>query len=225
MAEGGGHRPDRRRPAVDDGAVAVQQDEAQRGGGADRRPCAVTVAPPPMAGASAEAYLCRHDHRPSDPDPDRGQPRHRARHRRLLHGPGLAHHHLLARGRAARVPAQHHLERPYRGRLADPAGQASFIAETLAILGDRPVHALVNNAGVSPKTPYKERLGCLNGPIDGWRAVFELNFFAPLVLSRGFAAALHRGQGRSSTSPRSPGTPPTRSPGPPIRPPRRPCPG
>lgn len=79
--------------------------------------------------------------------------------------------------------------------LGDPAGQAAFVQQANAIVGDGPIHALVNNAGVSPKTPYKERLGCLNGSIDGWRAVFELNFFAPLVLARGFAAALHRGQG------------------------------
>ncbi|MCC7271316.1 MAG: SDR family oxidoreductase [Alphaproteobacteria bacterium] len=79
--------------------------------------------------------------------------------------------------------------------LADPEGQAGFVAEVSAILGDAPLHALVNNAGKSPKTPYKERLGCLNGALEGWRSVFELNFFAPLVLARGFAAALHRGQG------------------------------
>ncbi|MGE0716976.1 MAG: SDR family NAD(P)-dependent oxidoreductase [Alphaproteobacteria bacterium] len=79
--------------------------------------------------------------------------------------------------------------------LSEPAGQAGFVAEANAILGDAPLHALVNNAGVSPKTPFKERLGCLNGPLEGWRAVFELNFFAPLVLARGFAAALHRGGG------------------------------
>ena len=48
---------------------------------------------------------------------------------------------------------------------------------------------------MSPKAPFKERLGCLNGDIDAWRAVFELNFFAPLKLSRGFASALHRGRG------------------------------
>ena len=63
------------------------------------------------------------------------------------------------------------------------------------MLGDDPLHGLVNNAGVSPKTDFKERLGCLNGAIDQWREVFELNFFAPLRLGRGFAAALHRGEG------------------------------
>jgi len=71
----------------------------------------------------------------------------------------------------------------------------AFVAETNAILEKRPVHALVNNAAVSPKTPFKERLGCLNGDVATWREVFELNFFTPLILARGFATALRRGQG------------------------------
>lgn len=79
--------------------------------------------------------------------------------------------------------------------LADPASAEAFVAETMRLLAGDPLHALVNNAGVSPKTPYKERLGVLNGPIDGWKQVFELNFFAPLRLARGFATALHRGKG------------------------------
>lgn len=79
--------------------------------------------------------------------------------------------------------------------LADPAGVAAFVEEANAIIGDGPVHALVNNAAVSPKTSFQERLGCLNGELAGWRKVFELNFFAPLALSRGFAAALARGKG------------------------------
>lgn len=79
--------------------------------------------------------------------------------------------------------------------LADPAGVQAFIVQANDIIGGRPVHALVNNAAVSPKTPYKERLGILNGEIEGWRRVFELNFFAPLALARGFAVPLRRGQG------------------------------
>ena len=70
-----------------------------------------------------------------------------------------------------------------------------FITEALAVLEGAPLQALVNNAGVSPKTPYKERLGCLNGDIEGWREVFELNFFAPLTLARGFAKPLARAKG------------------------------
>lgn len=79
--------------------------------------------------------------------------------------------------------------------LADPDSRAAFIADANRLLGGGPLHALVNNAGMSPKTPFKERLGCLNGELGGWRTVFELNFFAPLVLVRGFAAALARAKG------------------------------
>jgi NAD(P)-dependent dehydrogenase (short-subunit alcohol dehydrogenase family) len=79
--------------------------------------------------------------------------------------------------------------------LSDPAGVAAFIDEANALIGDAPVNALVNNAAFSPKTPFQERLGCLNGDLAGWRQVFELNLFAPLALSRGFAAALARGKG------------------------------
>ncbi|HEX9569054.1 MAG TPA: SDR family oxidoreductase [Rhodospirillales bacterium] len=79
--------------------------------------------------------------------------------------------------------------------LADAASLDRFIKEANKKLGKKPLHALVNNAGMSPKTPYKERLGCLNGDLDAWHEVFELNLFAPLKLCRGFASALHRGKG------------------------------
>jgi len=79
--------------------------------------------------------------------------------------------------------------------LGDAASLDDFIREANDALGEGPLHALVNNAGMSPKTPYRERLGCLNGDLDAWRDVFELNFFAPLKLSRGFAGALHKGKG------------------------------
>jgi NAD(P)-dependent dehydrogenase (short-subunit alcohol dehydrogenase family) len=79
--------------------------------------------------------------------------------------------------------------------LGNTASLDRFIKEANKKLGNMPLHALVNNAGMSPKTPYKERLGCLNGDLDAWHEVFELNLFAPLKLCRGFASALHRGKG------------------------------
>jgi NAD(P)-dependent dehydrogenase (short-subunit alcohol dehydrogenase family) len=79
--------------------------------------------------------------------------------------------------------------------LADGGSVQAFIAAAVAALGEAPLHALVNNAGMSPKTPYRERLGCLNGDLEAWREVFEINFFAAVRLARGFAAALHRGRG------------------------------
>jgi len=79
--------------------------------------------------------------------------------------------------------------------LADADSLQNFIDQANDALGDTPLNALVNNAGMSPKAPFKERLGCLNGDIDAWRDVFELNFFAGLKLARGFASPLHKGKG------------------------------
>jgi len=79
--------------------------------------------------------------------------------------------------------------------LSQPGEVERFVLETNRLIGAGGLRALVNNAGVSPKTPYKERLGCLNGDLDAWREVFELNFFTPLALARGFAAALHTAKG------------------------------
>ena len=79
--------------------------------------------------------------------------------------------------------------------LADADSVAHLIERVNGELDGEPLHALVNNAGMSPKAPNRERLGCLNGDIDAWRDVFELNFFAPLKLGRGCARALHKGKG------------------------------
>lgn len=79
--------------------------------------------------------------------------------------------------------------------LSRPEDQEHFVAEAQSHLGNKPLHALVNNAGMSPKTPYRERLGVLNGDVAAWKEVFELNLFAPLRLARGFATALHKARG------------------------------
>src|SRR5260370_15578551 len=58
-----------------------------------------------------------------------------------------------------------------------------FIAEGNGIIGQGALHALVNNAGESPRTPFKERLGCLNGDMADWPDLFQLNFSSPLAPS------------------------------------------
>jgi NAD(P)-dependent dehydrogenase (short-subunit alcohol dehydrogenase family) len=78
--------------------------------------------------------------------------------------------------------------------LGDPADLDHLVAEAGRLL-DGGLHALVNNAGVSPKSPTKERLGCLNSNLAAWHAVFQLNFFVPLMLARAFADALGQGNG------------------------------
>jgi NAD(P)-dependent dehydrogenase (short-subunit alcohol dehydrogenase family) len=79
--------------------------------------------------------------------------------------------------------------------LADSTSLANFVEQANILLGDGPLAALVNNAAISPKTAFKERLGVINGDLNGWRQVFELNLFAPLSLARGFAVALRKGKG------------------------------
>ena len=79
--------------------------------------------------------------------------------------------------------------------LALPESVEAFVAEATRLLDGEPLHALVNNAGFSPKTSFRERLGCLNGDLQEWRTVFELNFFAPITLARGFAGPLAQGPG------------------------------
>ena len=79
--------------------------------------------------------------------------------------------------------------------LAGAEGREHFIAEVNRRLEGEPVDALVNNAGVSPKTSYNERLGVLHGELAEWRSVFELNVFAALELARGFAGGLAKAKG------------------------------
>lgn len=79
--------------------------------------------------------------------------------------------------------------------LSDARQVAAFVSRATEFLDGAGLNALVNNAAISPKTDYKERLGCLNGDIGEWRRVFELNFFAPLMLVRGLAGPLARAKG------------------------------
>jgi NAD(P)-dependent dehydrogenase (short-subunit alcohol dehydrogenase family) len=56
--------------------------------------------------------------------------------------------------------------------LADPGDLERFVAEAERFF-DGALHALVNNAGVSPKAPSKERLGVLNGDLEDCAGCFN----------------------------------------------------
>ncbi len=62
-------------------------------------------------------------------------------------------------------------------------------------LNGEPINALVNNAGISPKGPNGERLGARETSPELWHKVFQVNFFAPILLSRGLLEELTRGRG------------------------------
>lgn len=68
--------------------------------------------------------------------------------------------------------------------LADPNRTIEAIATIKARVGGR-IHALVNNAGISPKGPGGARLSTLTTDLRTWGQVFHVNFFAPIVLARG----------------------------------------
>ena len=57
------------------------------------------------------------------------------------------------------------------------------------------LHALVNNAGVSPKGANRERMNAIDTALEDWKTVFQVNFFAPIMLARGLAAELTAARG------------------------------
>lgn len=79
--------------------------------------------------------------------------------------------------------------------LGDPEDRARAVEDLRKRLNGGPVHALVNNAGISPKGPKGERLNTLTTSEEDWRKVFEVNFFAPVVLARGLIEELKAVQG------------------------------
>lgn len=68
--------------------------------------------------------------------------------------------------------------------LADPHNTIEAIDVIREKCGGR-LHALVNNAGVSPKSPDGGRLNTLDTDLRTWGHVFHVNFFASVVLARG----------------------------------------
>jgi len=57
------------------------------------------------------------------------------------------------------------------------------------------LHALVNNAGISPKDANGGRLRTIDTAFEDWQHVFQVNFFAPIMLARGLCDELTRAKG------------------------------
>ncbi len=68
------------------------------------------------------------------------------------------------------------------------------IKDRLKAQGSR-LNALVNNAAVSPKGQGGSRLSSLDTPMEDWQHVFQVNFFAPIMLARGLIDELEAASG------------------------------
>ena len=79
--------------------------------------------------------------------------------------------------------------------LADPAGTVAAISEIKERLENGELHALVNNAAISPKAEGGSRLSSIDTTVDVWDHVFRVNFFAPITLARGLLEELKAAKG------------------------------
>jgi NAD(P)-dependent dehydrogenase (short-subunit alcohol dehydrogenase family) len=79
--------------------------------------------------------------------------------------------------------------------LADPADTRRAIAEVRERLDEGRLDALVNNAAISPKGLGGSRLGFFDTELEDWLTVFQVNFFAPIMLARGLVDELKAAKG------------------------------
>jgi NAD(P)-dependent dehydrogenase (short-subunit alcohol dehydrogenase family) len=78
--------------------------------------------------------------------------------------------------------------------LADIANTRHAIAEIKQRIHGE-LHALVNNAAISPKAEGGKRMSSLETTLDVWQQVFQVNFFAPIMLARGLVEELKTAKG------------------------------
>lgn len=79
--------------------------------------------------------------------------------------------------------------------LSDRQAMPRAIAEIKERLAGQPLHALINNAAISPKSPDGGRLDSLSTSVEAWMTVFHVNFLAPILLARGLFEELKQGRG------------------------------
>ncbi len=79
--------------------------------------------------------------------------------------------------------------------LADAASTDAAIALIKTRLENGELHALVNNAAISPKAEGGKRLSAIDTARDVWSQVFQVNFFTPIMLARGLMNELGKAGG------------------------------
>jgi len=79
--------------------------------------------------------------------------------------------------------------------LSDHRAMPRAVAEVKARLNGAPLHALINNAGVSPKGADGARLTSLTTSVETWMNVFHVNLLAPILLAQGLFDELKAASG------------------------------
>lgn len=81
--------------------------------------------------------------------------------------------------------------------LSDPEDVGAAVAEIRHRLEPEggTLNALVNNAAISPKLDGGARMNSIDTPMHVWREVFQVNFFAPIMLARGLFKELAAAKG------------------------------
>src|SRR3977135_548625 len=79
--------------------------------------------------------------------------------------------------------------------LADPGKTLAAIEEIKSRLDHGELHALVNNAAISPKAAGGKRLSSIETSVEVWDHVFRVHFFAPIMLARGLVNELNAAKG------------------------------
>ena len=79
--------------------------------------------------------------------------------------------------------------------LADPSGTRAAIDEIKERLDRKELHALVNNAAISPKAEGGRRLSSIDTTLDVWEHVFRVNLLSPIMLARGLLEELKTAKG------------------------------
>ncbi|MHC2670287.1 NAD(P)-dependent dehydrogenase (short-subunit alcohol dehydrogenase family) [Bradyrhizobium diazoefficiens] len=79
--------------------------------------------------------------------------------------------------------------------LSDHRALPRVVAEIKERLNGGPLHALINNAGISPKGADGARLNSLTTPVETWMSVFHVNLLAPVLFAQGLADELKRAAG------------------------------
>ena len=79
--------------------------------------------------------------------------------------------------------------------LADPHGTRAAIDEIKERLDRKELHALVNNAAISPKAEGGRRLSSIDTTLDVWEHVFRVNLLSPIMLARGLLEELKTAKG------------------------------